>query len=76
MASWQLPFPLCHSSRDAAEPCHSLMFRARRDLSHLDVFHFVTSAITKKRGRGYECAGKAGSRAAAAGAHAPRRECP
>jgi hypothetical protein len=52
------------------------MFRAQRELSRADVFHFVTSAITKKRGPGYECAGKAGGRMAAAGALAYRRECP
>jgi pilus assembly protein Flp/PilA len=34
------------------------MFRAQRDLSHRDVFHFVTNATTEKRGPGYECAGK------------------
>jgi hypothetical protein len=52
------------------------MFRARPDLSHGGVFHFVTSGITKKRGPGYECAGKAGGRMAAADARASRRESP
>jgi hypothetical protein len=50
------------------------MFRARRDLSHGGVFHFVTGASTEKRGLGYECAGKASGSAAAACARAGRRE--
>jgi hypothetical protein len=57
-ASSQLPFPSCHGGCEYAEPGHSLMFRARRDLSRGGVFHFVTSATTEKRGRGYECAGR------------------
>jgi len=40
------------------------------------VFHFVTSATTENRGPGYECAGKAGGRPAAAGACAGRRDRP
>jgi hypothetical protein len=52
------------------------MFRAQRDLSLGGVFHFVTTAITKNRGPGCECAGTAGSAVAAADAHAWRRESP
>jgi hypothetical protein len=68
LASWQLPFPLCHCGGDTAEPCHSLMFSARPELSHGGVFHFAASAITKKRGPGYEVAGTGGGRTAAADA--------
>jgi len=75
-ASSQLPFLSCHGGRDRAELCHSLMFRARRDLSHGGVFRFVARAITKKRGPGYECAGKTDGRAAAARTHACRHERP
>src|ERR1700694_1416490 len=41
-----------------AEPCHSLMFKAPRDLSHGGVFHFTPGAIAKNRGPTYECAGR------------------
>jgi hypothetical protein len=46
------------------------MFRARPELSRGGVFRFAASAITKKRGPGYECAGKTGGRMAAADARA------
>ena len=50
--------PVVPLRRWRAELCHSLMFKAPRDLSHGGVFHFTPGAFAKNRGPNYECAGR------------------
>jgi hypothetical protein len=52
------------------------MFKARRDPSHGGVFHFVMTATTQNRGRGYECAGRPVAAQPLPGRKTRRRESP